>query len=445
MRRVECGDEAAERGGVVSVETSRFDLVGKPLRSQSCFPVTRVESGLYRFEVDCGRFAVGAAIDCRSVDLKQMWGQFWFRVEECWIVPSGTAMPLAYLLQDIQAYLAGTGGRERGGLFAADPVTAYVSLEAAGYGDDHLRSLIADGFSAIAVEGWEAFELVVPGPWIGSRIYAVDGQDRTRLLVRQGDGPVMSFFGRSGGVRGGAGFGCGGVDGVAVGCCGDCTAVGDVTPAVIAVVGVQEGGVLSAEAAAVVGGARLVVGGRRHLGLVRDLIRGEAMAWPRPMEGAVPVILGHEGPVVVLASGDPLWFGVASMLARHVGWERVRVLPAVSSFQLAAARMGWAVQEVACVSCCGRPVGALVPHLQPGGRLLVLSAGAETPGEVAALLEARGLRGAVTVLNELGGGGGAGFGSGGGGGIECGGGGGGGAGGGGVGAGARAGGGAVCA
>ena len=172
---------------------------------------------------------------------------------------------------------------------------------------------------------------------------------------------------------------------------------------VIAVVGVQEGGVLSAEAAAVVGGARLVVGGRRHLGLVRELIRGEAMAWPRPMEGAVPVILGHEGPVVVLASGDPLWFGVASMLARHVGWERVRVLPAVSSFQLAAARMGWAVQEVACVSCCGRPVGALVPHLQPGGRLLVLSAGAETPGEIAALLEARGLRGVVTVLNELGG------------------------------------------
>ena len=117
------------------------------------------------------------------------------------------------------------------------------------------------------------------------------------------------------------------------------------------------------------------------------------------------MLLARRGqPTAVLASGDPLWFGVGSLLLRHVPVAETRVLPAPSAFALAAARLGWALQDTACLSCCGRPVAAVVPHLQHGARLLVLCADAATPAAIAALLHASGF-GASTlhVLEALGG------------------------------------------
>ena len=132
-------------------------------------------------------------------------------------------------------------------------------------------------------------------------------------------------------------------------------------------------------------------GGARHLALAGGAIRGEARAWPSPMHDAYPALLAHRGrPAVVLASGDPFEFGVGSVLAALVAAGEWRCLPAPSAFALACARLGWARQDVACLSFCGRPVAALLPHLHPGRRILALSADAATPGEVAALLAARG-------------------------------------------------------
>lgn len=171
----------------------------------------------------------------------------------------------------------------------------------------------------------------------------------------------------------------------------------------IAVVGLNEDGALSPESAGLIGTAALVAGGRRHLGLAAPLIRGATLAWPSPMEHAIPALLDHPGPVVVLASGDPLWFGAATMLLRHMPADRLRILPAPSSFQIAAARLGWALQDTACLSCCGRPVEAVIPYLQPRAQLLILSAGADTPAELGRLLVARGLEGSIQVLEHLGG------------------------------------------
>ena len=169
------------------------------------------------------------------------------------------------------------------------------------------------------------------------------------------------------------------------------------------IIGVNEDAALIPEAAAALADAALVVGGRRHLALVAPLIRGESLAWPSPMDAAIPQMLAHAGPVAVLVSGDPLWFGAATLLLRHLPRDTPRVIPAPSSFQLAAARLGWAVQDTACLSCCGRPVEAIIPHLQPGVQLLVLCAGPETPGQVAALLAGRGLDHTLLVLENLGG------------------------------------------
>ncbi len=173
--------------------------------------------------------------------------------------------------------------------------------------------------------------------------------------------------------------------------------------AAISVIGINEDGVLPPDAADAVGAARLVVGGARHLALAARFIHGETLPWPSPIDAAVPRMVAQDGPVAVLASGDPMWFGVASLLLRHVPLERLRILPAPSSFQLAAARLGWALQDTECLSCCGRPVEAIVPHLQPGARLLVLSAGAATPAAIDRQLQARGVAATLRVLDTLGG------------------------------------------
>ncbi len=173
-------------------------------------------------------------------------------------------------------------------------------------------------------------------------------------------------------------------------------------PPWLSIIGINEDGSLAPDAAAHLARATLVVGGARHLALAAPLLQGAALPWPTPMEAALPTLLAHRPhPAAVLASGDPLWFGVATLLLRHVPRAEVRILPAPSSFALAAARLGWPLQHTACLSCCGRPVQALLPHLQPGARLLILSAGAETPPAIAALLAAHGLNAHLQILEGL--------------------------------------------
>ena len=171
----------------------------------------------------------------------------------------------------------------------------------------------------------------------------------------------------------------------------------------LAIVGIGEDGHLPPTAHAAVSGARLVVGGRRHLALADAAITGTRLAWPSPMRDAYPTILAQRGtPVAVLASGDPFCFGVGAALAALVPAAEIACHPAPSAFALARARLGWS--DVTELSACGRPLAAIVPSLQPGARLLVLSADAGTPPAVAVLLRERGLGGSdVVVLEALGG------------------------------------------
>jgi precorrin-6Y C5,15-methyltransferase (decarboxylating) len=175
----------------------------------------------------------------------------------------------------------------------------------------------------------------------------------------------------------------------------------------LAVIGIGEDGIdgLSRQARALLQGAELVVGGRRHLALAEALTGGERLEWPSPMTSAYPAILARRGRrVAVLASGDPTCFGVASALARLVPAEETICLPVPSAFALARARLGWAAQATETVSFCGRPLAALVPLLQPGACILALSADAATPAAIAALLCVRGFgRSRLHVMEALGG------------------------------------------
>ncbi|MCH4873685.1 precorrin-6y C5,15-methyltransferase (decarboxylating) subunit CbiE [Pseudomonas sp. TMW22091] len=149
--------------------------------------------------------------------------------------------------------------------------------------------------------------------------------------------------------------------------------------------------------------ATTVFGGSRQLDLLAPCIRAERMTWPSPFSLA-PVLALRGQPVCVLASGDPMLFGVGASLARVVARDEMHVLPSPSSFSLAAARLGWALQEVTTLSVVARPIAALNAHLFSGVRLLVLSNDASSPASIAALLRERGFGPShMTVLEHLGG------------------------------------------
>jgi precorrin-6Y C5,15-methyltransferase (decarboxylating) len=175
----------------------------------------------------------------------------------------------------------------------------------------------------------------------------------------------------------------------------------------LSIVGIGEDGVegLSPVAQTLLASAELVVGGKRHLGLAKDLIRGRTLTWPSPIGDAMPEIEKHRGrPVVVLASGDPFHYGVGDLLLRSIPASETFCLPNASAFSLAAARLGWSLQDVALVSLHGRALEGIVRHLQPGARILALSWDGETPAGLAKLLLQRGMGGStLTVLEAMGG------------------------------------------
>jgi precorrin-6Y C5,15-methyltransferase (decarboxylating) len=128
----------------------------------------------------------------------------------------------------------------------------------------------------------------------------------------------------------------------------------------------------------------------------------ERVPLPSPLLPNLPALLeslaGRE--VCVLASGDPMFFGIGSTLIRLLGADQVRVLPHVSSVSLACARLGWPVEQVDVVSAVGRPLAALRPALLPGRRVLVLGS---SPEAVIRLVDESGYAPSrVTVLSDLG-------------------------------------------
>ncbi|GAA2605196.1 precorrin-6y C5,15-methyltransferase (decarboxylating) subunit CbiE [Streptomyces axinellae] len=155
--------------------------------------------------------------------------------------------------------------------------------------------------------------------------------------------------------------------------------------------------------------AEVLIGGARQLALLPEVCAGERVPWPAPLRPAVPALLAaHEGRrIAVLASGDPYFHGIGRALTEVLGAEGAhlaRVLPHPSSVSYACARLGWPQEDIDVISTVGRPVARIAAALHEGRRLLVLSAGAATPGEVTALLRARGFGPSrVQVLEQLGG------------------------------------------
>ncbi|MFE4367475.1 precorrin-6Y C5,15-methyltransferase (decarboxylating) subunit CbiT [Streptomyces sp. NPDC056835] len=174
--------------------------------------------------------------------------------------------------------------------------------------------------------------------------------------------------------------------------------------------------------------ADVLIGGPRQLALLPGECAGERVPWPSPLRPAVPGLLAARAGrrVAVLASGDPMFYGIGRTLSEVLSEvpseamsaplgadadadadapraEALRVLPHPSSVSYACARLGWPVEDTEVVTLVGRPTELLAAALHDGRRVLVLSAGAATPAEVAALLTERGYGPSrMRVLEQLG-------------------------------------------
>ena len=178
-------------------------------------------------------------------------------------------------------------------------------------------------------------------------------------------------------------------------------------PAWLTVVGIGEDGLagLGDEAKRRIAGAEVIFGGKRHLALVASFAKGEARPWPIPFDAEMHEVLALAGSkVCVLASGDPFFHGVGATLARKVKAPEMHVIPAPSAVSLAAARLGWALQDIETVSLHGRPLDLIRPLLQPNARILALTSDAEAPAAIARLLVELDFGASrLTVLEALGG------------------------------------------
>ena len=172
----------------------------------------------------------------------------------------------------------------------------------------------------------------------------------------------------------------------------------------LSLVGIGEDGLpgLTAPARALVDDAEVLIGGERHLAMLPQDGR-ERLAWPSPLSALLDEIESRRGRrVCVLASGDPLWYGVGVSLMKRIPRGEMAILPGRSAFTLAAARLGWPLAELDCLTLHGRPLSLLQPYVQPDARLLILSENATTPAAVAALLTERGYgESRLTVFEHL--------------------------------------------
>ncbi|MBF2066520.1 MAG: precorrin-6y C5,15-methyltransferase (decarboxylating) subunit CbiE [Calothrix sp. C42_A2020_038] len=174
----------------------------------------------------------------------------------------------------------------------------------------------------------------------------------------------------------------------------------------LSVVGIGEDGLagLGKIARSFIDQAEVLVGGRRHLAMLPSDKR-EKLVWMNPIQQTVEDII-HRRPksVCVLASGDPMCFGIGVTLTRFISISEITIIPAPSAFSLACARLGWSLSDVETFSLCGRPVELARSYFYSGAKLLILSADKHTPEMIANMLVKSGFSNSkITILERMGG------------------------------------------
>lgn len=174
----------------------------------------------------------------------------------------------------------------------------------------------------------------------------------------------------------------------------------------LSILGIGEEGTkgLAPAARALLDSAEVLVGGERHLAMIENG-GAERITWASPLRLTLDEIAARRGRrVAVLATGDPMFYGIGTTLARRFPREEMTVIPAVGAIALACARLGWAEAEVEPVTLHGRPLALLNYHVLPKAKLVILSEDGATPAKVAHALMGMGFgESQMTVFEHLGG------------------------------------------
>ncbi len=182
-------------------------------------------------------------------------------------------------------------------------------------------------------------------------------------------------------------------------------------PCWLTILGIGDDGInsLAPAALALLRNARTLVAPERVLAALDLSTLGleacEIIPWTMGVRDTLDLLQARRGsPVTILATGDPMHFGIGATMRRRIATEEMLVIPSPSGFSLAASRLGWPLQDVACISLHGRSVAGLQPNILPGNRILSLTSTARTVHEVAGMLVDRGYGGSrLTVLEHMGG------------------------------------------
>ncbi len=141
--------------------------------------------------------------------------------------------------------------------------------------------------------------------------------------------------------------------------------------------GVAASAQLSASAISALQTADIVLGSQRQLAtiaaLLMDSSRSECINLPPLRDLKILLDEKRSSRIVVLASGDPLFYGIGRWLATNFRAEELQFYPAVSSVQAVCHALGLALQDLDVLSLHGRPVEKLRTRLGSGRRLLILT------------------------------------------------------------------------
>jgi precorrin-6B C5,15-methyltransferase / cobalt-precorrin-6B C5,C15-methyltransferase len=177
------------------------------------------------------------------------------------------------------------------------------------------------------------------------------------------------------------------------------------TPHKVTIIGIGDNGVdsLSREALRQVSEAEVLLGGERHLQFFPDH-PAEKLTVRDNLKEIAARLQTETRRVVVLASGDPLFYGMAGYLATKIGRDRLEVLPNISSMQLAFARLKESWHDAALVSCHAKPIEDAIDVIRDAKKVGIFTDDQNTPGRIARELLKAGIGGfRAHVCENLGG------------------------------------------
>ncbi|MDC0254714.1 precorrin-6y C5,15-methyltransferase (decarboxylating) subunit CbiE [Bacteriovoracales bacterium] len=160
--------------------------------------------------------------------------------------------------------------------------------------------------------------------------------------------------------------------------------------AAVTIIGIGDNGCvgMSAKAYNCIQKAQVLVGGERHLDFFSDF-KGEKMTLKNGLMNAIYSIgeKCQEENVVVLASGDPLFYGVGDIITKKVGKEHVEIIPTCSSVQLAFSRIGKKWDDAKVISLHGRGIKGLVNKIRDEYKVFLMTDEVNTPSAISEYLQ----------------------------------------------------------